>query len=131
MRHPDRFLVILTAAAALWLAGEAMAQGDACREWRREHESWKIETLRRHLHGAPQRAVDEAVFELLQREAYLTACPTSAGQARVELVGWRLVDRAPEAYASAVAESLLEQAGFDLSLAGLFEGRPGARLVQR
>lgn len=124
-------LVPIAAAASLWLGGTALASSDSCREWQREHTTWKIETLRRHLGGAPQRSVDEAVFELLQREAYLTSCPSPAGQAREEMVGWRLLDRAPDEYASAVAESLLEQAGFDLSLAGLFEERPGARFVRR
>ena len=80
---------------------------------------WRSEVVRLYLNGASQRALDEAVFELVQREAYLTSCPASVPAARPVMVGWRLVDRSPDDYASAVVESLLEQAGFDLSLRSL------------
>lgn len=108
-------------AASLLLASSVAAAEDSCREWRLEHRSWKTEALRRYLHGAPEREVDAAVFELLQREAYLTSCEISVEGGRDELVGWRLVGRTPEEYGSAVAESVLERAGFDLSLRSLFE----------
>ena len=107
-------------AASLLVAGSAAAAGDSCREWRLEHRGWKTEALRRYLRGAPEREVDAAVFELLQREAYLTSCEVSVRNGRDELVGWRLVGRTPEDYGSAVVESLLERAGFDLELSGLF-----------
>jgi hypothetical protein len=109
--------------ASLLVAGAAGAASDSCREWRFEHREWKIETLRRYLHGAPQREVDAAVFELLQREAYLTSCEVSVEGGRDEWVGWRLVGRTPEDYGSAVVESILERAGFDLGLRSLFEAR--------
>ena len=112
--------------ASLLVAGSAGAAGDSCREWRLEHRSWKIEALRRYLRGAPEREVDAAVFELLQREAYLTSCEISVEGGRDELVGWRLVGRTPEEYGSAVAESVLGRAGFDLSLRSLFEAAPSA-----
>jgi hypothetical protein len=97
----------------------ARAAGDPCREWQDEHAMWRSEVVRLYLNGASQRALDEAVFELVQREAYLTSCPASVPAARPVMVGWRLVDRSPDDYASAVVESLLEQAGFDLSLRSL------------
>ena len=112
--------------ASLLIASSAGAAGDSCREWRLEHRSWKIEALRRYLRGAPEREVDAAVFELLQREAYLTSCEISVEGGRDELVGWRLVGRTPEEYGSAVAESVLGRAGFDLSLHSLFEPAPSA-----
>ena len=113
-------------AASLLVSGSVGAAGDSCREWRREHRSWKIEALRRYLRGAPEREVDAAVFELLQREAYLTSCEISVEGGRDDLVGWRLVGRTPEEYGSAVAESVLGRAGFDLSLHSLFEPAPRA-----
>ena len=91
------------------------------REGRHEHRRWKTEALRRYLRGAPQLDVDAAVFELLQREAYLTSCETSVAVGHGELVGWRLVGRTPEDYGSAVVESVLERAGFDVELSGLFD----------
>ena len=39
--------------------------------------------VKRYLGRAPQRELDEAVFELLQREAYLTSCDQSVRAARV------------------------------------------------
>jgi hypothetical protein len=64
---------------------------------------------------------------VLQREAYLTSCDISVDGGRDELVGWRLVDRLPEEYGSAVVESVLERAGFQIELRTLFE--PGSRRV--
>ena len=90
-------------AASLLAASVAGAGNDSCREWRHEHRLWKTETLRRYL-----------------REAYLTSCETSVAGGHDELVGWRLVGRTPEDYGSAVVESLLDRAGFDLELSGLF-----------
>jgi hypothetical protein len=112
--------------ASLLAASSTGAAGDSCREWRLEHRGWKTEALRRYLRGAPEREVDAAVFELLQREAYLTSCEISVEGGRDELVGWRLVGRTPEEYGSAVAESVLGRAGFDLSLRSLFEAAPSA-----
>ena len=116
--------------ASLIVGASARADGDSCREWRGEHRSWKTEGLRRYLRGAPQRELDEAMFELLQREAYLTSCDVSVRGGRDELVGWRLVERLPEEYGSAVVESVLERAGFELELRQLFEPSP-ARLASR
>jgi hypothetical protein len=65
---------------------------------------------------APRSELDAALFELLQREAWLTACELSVEGARAELVGWRLVGRSPDHYAGAVLESVLDQGGFDLDL---------------
>ena len=113
-------------AASLLVASNAAAADDSCREWRLEHRGWKAEALRRYLRGAPEREVDAAVFELLQREAYLTSCEVSVEGGRDELVGWRLVGRTPDEYGSAVAESVLGRAGFDLSLHSLFEPAPSA-----
>jgi len=109
---------------SLLLGVTAQADNDSCREWRGEHRSWKTEALRRYLHGAPQRELDEAVFEVLQREAYLTSCDVSVEGGRDELVGWRLVGRMPEDFGSAVAESVLARAGFELDLRELFENPP-------
>lgn len=97
---------------------------DSCREWRLEHRAWKTRALRAYLRGAPPRAVDAAVFEVLQREAYLTSCDVSVQGGRAELVGWRLVGRTPDEYGSAVAESVLELAGFDVGLRELLAPPP-------
>lgn len=105
------------------LASPSAGAEDSCREWRGEHGEWKIEALRRYLKGAPQPEVDSALFELLQREAYLTSCETSVQGGRDELVAWRLVDREPQDYGSAVAESVLDRAGFDVDLRDLFAKR--------
>jgi len=105
-------------------AGAAAANPDSCREWRAEHRRWKTEALVRVLLGAPERDVDDAIFEVLQREAYLTSCETSLEGGRDAFLGWRLVGRPPEEYGSAVAESLLERAGFDLDLKPLFLSEP-------
>ena len=105
-------------------SGMASANVDTCREWRAEHRRWKTEALTRVLLGAPQRDLDGAIFELLQREAYLTSCEISLEGGRDELVGWRLMGRPAEEYGRAVAESLLERAGFDLDLEPLFFPEP-------
>lgn len=117
MRWIQRAAVALCASAmALPAATVAGAASDACREWWGEHRTWKAEVVHRHLAGAGQRELDEAVFELLQREAWLTSCERSAQQGRARLVGWKLIGRLPEDYSAAVIEVLLEQGGFDLSL---------------
>jgi hypothetical protein len=103
-------------AAALLGAGAAHAGDESCREWLREHCDWKARAIHHYLTGAPQRELDEAVFEILQREAYLTSCEMSAQESRAPMVGWRLVGRAPDEYAAAVLESVLERAGLDLDL---------------
>jgi hypothetical protein len=110
--------------ALLFWAGGASAQPDSCRDWRNEHRQWKIETLRRSLHGAPQADIDAAVFELLQREAYLTSCETSLEGGRDDLIGWRLVGRLSDEYGTAVMESVLERAGFTLDLRVVFMPDP-------
>ena len=101
--------------------GSANALPDSCREWRVEHRHWKVQAVKRYLRGAPQRELDDALFELLQREAYLTSCAVTVQGGRGELVGWRLVGRTTDEYGSAVVESVLERAGFDLELDALFE----------
>jgi hypothetical protein len=111
-------------AAAAAGAAPAAASGDSCREWREEHAQWEVQVVRLYLHGAAQRELDEAVFEMLQREAYLTSCDSSLQVARGEMVGWRLAGRTPEEYGSAVLESLLERAGFDVGLRSLFDAPP-------
>ena len=120
----NRRAIIVTGAlvlAAPFAGGGALAASDTCREWRGEHRAWKIEVVRRYLKGAPQRALDEALFEMMQREAYLTSCEVAVERARDEMVGWRLTDRVAEDYGSAVMEGVLEQGGFDLDLRRLFE----------
>jgi len=104
--------------AALLAGSAARAGSDSCREWRLEHCTWKAESMRRYLLGAPQRELDAAIFEMLQREAYLTSCDISVEGSRGVLVGWRLVGRSPDEYGSAVLESVLERAGFDVGLRG-------------
>lgn len=106
----------LTVAAVLFAANGATAETDSCREWEKEHCDWKAQAMQRYLRGATQRELDEAVFEILQREAYLTSCDTSARASRDAMVGWRLIGRNPDEFASAVLESVLERSGFDVSL---------------
>ena len=136
MSFPTRLktgLSCLALSASFLLAGAASADSESCREWRHEHRGWKTETLRRYLRGAPQRDVDDAVFETLQREAWLTSCDVSVRVGRDELVGWRLVGRNPDEYGSAVAESVLARAGFDVGLRDIFAqpGPPMAQVKQR
>ncbi len=101
--------------------GGAARAGDACREWQAEHDHWLVEVVGHYLDGAPQSEIDVALFELLQREAYLTSCEMSAEQARADQVGWRMVGRVPEEYAGAVIDSVLDRAGFDTELRSLFD----------
>jgi hypothetical protein len=114
----------LRAAAAtaiglsLGVLGSVVAQAgtETCREWSREHADWKARVVGLALVEAPQREIDAALFELVQREAYLTSCPARVDAQRPHMVGWRLVGLAPEEYAGAVIESVLEEGGFDLDL---------------
>ena len=123
MRSARNRLAAAAAALPLLWAGVAGA-AESCREWRDEHGYWKVQAARRALGAAPRHELDTAVFELLQREAYLTSCEVSVRGARADLVGWRLLGRAPDEYGSAVLESLLERGGFDLDLRRLFAAAP-------
>ena len=105
---------------SFFTAGAAQADSASCREWRHEHREWKTDVLRRYLQGAPQSAIDDAVFELLQREAWLTSCDVSVRVGRDELVGWRLANKVPDEYGNAVVESILDRAGFAIGLHELF-----------
>jgi hypothetical protein len=121
----------LRLACALAIAGAlgphaARASDEPCREWRAEHGRITAELLRAWLTGAPQRELDAAVFELLQREAWLASCDLEDAALRGELVGWRLVGRSPDRYGAAVVESVLERAGFDPALGHLFRRRAAA-----
>jgi len=107
-------------AAGLLASGTAAADNESCREWMRDHRDWKTETVRRYLKGASQASLDAAVFEVLQRESYLTSCDVPVRHGRDELVGWRLVGRTPDEYGAAVVESVLARAGFDLELRSVF-----------
>ncbi|HJO24390.1 MAG: hypothetical protein QF890_04640 [Myxococcota bacterium] len=119
-------------AVAVLGAGSVRADSESCREWRIEHRGWKTQVLRKYLNGAPQREVDATVFELLQREAWLTSCDVSVRGGRDEFVGWRLVGRLPDEYGSAVVESVLERAGFALDMREVFERpRPGVEVSQK
>ena len=113
----------LTAAAALLLgAHDARAGNDSCREWQKEHCEWKARAIQRYLGGAPQRELDEAVFEILQLEAYLTSCDVSGRSSRSTMVGWRLVGRPTDEFSVAVLESVLERSGFDIGLRSRLSG---------
>ena len=118
--HIGAFLGLGLMALGTALPSPARSESQTCREWRDEHRDWKVEAIRRYLTGATEREVDMALFELMQREAYLTSCETRVNFGRSELVGWRLVGRIPEQYGSAVLESVLGQAGFDVELTHLF-----------
>ena len=133
MRTRNGWLRLLLAGAFILSAGSAQADTRSCREWRHEHREWKTEVLRRYLHAAPQASVDDAVFELLQREAWLTSCDVSVRVGRDELVGWRLAGRVPDEYGNAVVESILERAGFEVTLHELFVDAdpPVAKLAPR
>ena len=112
-------------------AASAQAGSETCRDWMREHADWKAKVLGRYLADAPQRSIDEAVFELMQREAYLTSCPTRVRALRPHMVGWRLVDRDVDGYAAAVIESILEEGGLDLDLRARFADVVGhARIAE-
>ena len=106
--------------AGLTAAAPASADGASCREWSAEHQAWKAETVRRYLEGVPRDSLDTAVFELLQREAFLTSCDFSVGRARETFVGWRLVGLSPDDYGRAVVESVLAEAGLALDLRSWF-----------
>lgn len=123
-RSTRRSAWIAAVAAALWLAAPAGAVSESCREWREEHREWKVRSLHLFLTGASRESLDAAIFEMVQREAYLTSCPVSVSAARRELVGWRLVERPPDEYGNAVLESLLAQAGFELDLRRHFGATP-------
>ena len=113
----------LTAAAALLLGADGARAGtDSCREWQKEHCEWKARAIKRYLGGAAQRELDEAVFEILQLEAYLTSCDVSGRSSRSTMVGWRLVGRATDEFSSAVLESVLERSGFDVGLRSRLSG---------
>lgn len=112
----ERSIGLAALLALLFVAGGAQAGNDSCREWEKEHCEWKARAINRYLRGAPQRELDEALFEILQREAYLTSCESSGRAARGALVGWRLVDRTPDEFGSAVLESVLARSGFDVGL---------------
>src|SRR5512145_1791509 len=92
-----RLLFALAPAAAPG-APAARAAEEPCREWRVEHRRLTSEVLRAWLAGAPQRELDASLFELLQREAWLSSCELPPEAGRDELVGWRLVGRAPDHY---------------------------------
>ena len=109
-------LIAILIAILVGQASAARAESDPCREWLAEHRHWKKEVVGRYLSPVGQQELDEAVFDLIRHEAYLTSCDTSLGRARVEQVGWRLVGRLPDEYALAVVESVLEAGGFDLTL---------------
>lgn len=116
----------LVAGLGLGLATSAHAT-DTCRDWLDEHAEWKAKVLGRTLADAPQRAIDQAVFEMMQREAYLTSCPTRVRALRPHMVGWRLVDRDVDGYATAVIESILEEGGLDLDWRARFGLPSGPR----
>ena len=113
-------IAVTSVMAVLCVATSAGAMSETCREWQDEHAAWKARVLRLALVDAPRGTVDEALFELVQREAYLTSCPARVDAQRPEMIGWRLVDRSPDEYPSAVVESVLEQGGFDLDLRSRF-----------
>jgi hypothetical protein len=117
--RPSRARVLRRASLlgiACLVAGAGAADADSCREWRREHALLRADAVRVYLRGESERAVDAVLFELLQREAYLTSCDDAPALTRAERVGWRLVDRAPDDFGAAVLESVLAQAGFPLDL---------------
>jgi hypothetical protein len=120
-------LRVLTMTAIAWvcLMASASHASDTCREWWREHESWKARVVALYLGDGSQQELDAAMFEVIQLEAYLTACEGPLPGLRARLVANRTIDRPVDEYAAAVAESLLEQAGFDLSLESYF--MPGER----
>lgn len=120
---------VLVVAAGMTVPLRAASETDACREWRAEHRDWKIEALQATLRGRPQAAIDETIFEVLQREAYLTSCETAVPAARAEWIGWRLADRSPDQYGAALLEAVLAQGGFDFELAELEHGLLRANLA--
>ena len=121
MRRTIRRSAVLALSAGL-LVGSATssAAADPCREWFDEHLEWKARVVHLYLNDATQRELDSSVFELVQREAYLTSCPGSVAAQRDQMVGWRFVERDGDEYPVAVVESLLELGGFDKNLRHLF-----------
>lgn len=117
-----RNALFAAAALPLLVSSAASADSDSCREWQREHKQWMTQAVARYLRGAPQSELDAAVFEVLQREAYMTSCDVVVAKGRKELVGWRLVGRNPDEYGSAVLETVLACAGFDVGLSSLLDG---------
>ncbi len=115
-----RGLAALGLVAALLGGDGALAQGDTCHQWRDEHRDWTVRVVRLYLTGGGRHELDTALFELLQREAYLTSCDTSLARARESFVGWRLVGRTPDEYAAEVVETLLLRAGFPDRLSEFF-----------
>jgi hypothetical protein len=123
------------AAATVLVAqvAAAAAHADVCDDWLRQHVQYEAEIVRGYLTGASQESLDNAVFELLQREAYLTSCDLSVDFARRELVGYRLAGRTPDEYGAAVVESVLEKGGLDLGLRSLLpaHAEPAASVARR
>jgi hypothetical protein len=113
-------LAALGLVAALLAGDGALAQGDTCHQWRDEHRDWTVRVVRLYLTGGGRQELDTALFELLQREAYLTSCDTSLAVARESFVGWRLVGRTPDEYAAEVVDTWLLRAGFPVHLRELF-----------
>ena len=122
------------------LAAGVASGSQTCREWWRDHEDWKARALSLYLSDASQRELDAAMFEIVQLEAYLTACAGSVAGQRERLVSHRTLQRPVDEYAAVVPESLLDQAGFDLSLdtvllpaerGGAMEPRPRSELSAR
>jgi len=113
-------------AVAAWvlvgagLTAAAPAAADSCREWAVEHAGWKAEAVRRYLDGSTSQQLETAIFELLQREAYLTSCDLPVQRARERFLGWRLVGRTPDEYGRAVVESVLAESGMDLEVRNWF-----------
>ncbi len=119
MTRPTHVAAAAVGAALLCttsFATPSSADSDACRDWRVEHRDWKIEALQAFLRGRPRAAQDETLFEVLQREAYLTSCDPDLRATRSEMVGWRLVGRSLDEYPAVLAESVLAASGFDLEL---------------
>lgn len=117
-----RGLAALGLVAVLLGSDGALAQGDACHQWREEHRDWTVRVVRLYLTGGGPQELDTALFELLQREAYLTSCDTSLARARGSFVGWRLIGHTPDEYAGEVVDTLLIRAGFPTGLREFFEG---------
>jgi hypothetical protein len=113
-------LAALGLVAALLGGDGALAQGDTCHQWRDEHRDWTVRVVRLYLTGGGRHELDTALFELLQREAYLTSCDTSLARARGSFVGWRLVGHTPDEYAAEVVDTLLLRAGFPVRLRDFF-----------
>ena len=129
-RRRIRGLAALGLVAALLGGDGALAQGDTCHQWRDEHRDWTVRAVRLYLTGGGRHELDTALFELLQREAYLTSCDTSLARARGNLVGWRLVGRTSDEFGAEVVETLLLRAGFPARLRELFgAGVDSAALV--